>query len=123
MHFDGARSRHGAGAGIMLISLAGEETIHYFHLEFDCTNNVAEYEAFLLGLELARDIKIKCLSVIGDSDLIVSQVRNQFVAKCYHPDGNLFFKACLSNLTQPEESDRDGLMDFQEFVAATLHVH
>ena len=77
----GARSRHGAGVGIVLISPAGEESIYSFRLEFDCTNNVAEYEALLLGLEIARDMKIKCLSVIGDFDLVVSQVRNQFAAK------------------------------------------
>ena len=40
-----------------------------------------EYEALLLGLELAREMKINCLNVIGDSDLVVSQVKNQFVAK------------------------------------------
>ena len=81
MCFDGAKSRHGAGAGIVLISPGGEEIIYSFRLEFDCTNNVAEYEALLLRLELAGDMKIKCLSVIRDSDLVVSQVRNQFVAK------------------------------------------
>ena len=64
--------RNGVRAGIVLISPAGEETIHSFHLEFECTNNLLEYEALLLGLELARDMKIKCLSAIGDSDLVVS---------------------------------------------------
>ena len=54
----------------------GEESIYAFRLEFDCTNNVAKHEALLLGLEIARDLKVKCLSVIGDSDLIVSQVKS-----------------------------------------------
>ena len=81
MRFDGARSRHGAGAGIVLISPVGEECIYSFPLKIDYTNNLAEYEALLLGLEIDRDIKIKCLSVIGDFDLVVSQVRNQFAAK------------------------------------------
>ena len=49
MHFDGAKSRHGAGVGIVLILPAGEETMHSFRLEFDCSNNVVEYEALLLG--------------------------------------------------------------------------
>ena len=61
MHFDDANSSHGAGAGIVLISLAREETIHSFRLEFDCNNNVAEYEALLLGLGIARDMKIKVI--------------------------------------------------------------
>ena len=73
--------RHGSGAGIVLISPSGEEKYFSFHLEFEATNNVVEYEALLFGLEITRDQKIKCLSVIGDSDLIVSQVKNQFAAK------------------------------------------
>jgi len=35
----------------------------------------------LLGLELAREMNIKMLKVIGDSDLIVQQIRNQCAAK------------------------------------------
>lgn len=81
MHFDGALSRHSAGARVVITFPSGEETIYSFRLEFDCTNNVVEYEALLLGLEIARDRKIKCLSVVGDSNLIVSQARNQFAAK------------------------------------------
>ena len=81
MHFDGAKSRHGAGAGIVLISPSGEEKCFSFRLEFEATNNVAEYEALLLGLEISQDQKINFLSVIGDLDLIVSHVKNQFVAK------------------------------------------
>jgi ribonuclease HI len=50
-------------------------------LEFDCTNNITEYEELLLGLELARDMKIKMLRVIGDSDLVVMQIEDHFVAK------------------------------------------
>ena len=34
-----------------------------------------------MGLEIARDQKIKCPIVIGDLDLIVSQVKNQFAAE------------------------------------------
>lgn len=50
-------------------------------LEFDCANNITEYEELLLGLELARDMKIKMLRVIGDSDLVVMQIEDHFVAK------------------------------------------
>ena len=37
---------------------------------------------FLLGLEIAKDMGIKMLSIKGDSDLIVSQVRSRFACKC-----------------------------------------
>ena len=54
IHFDGAKSRHGVGAGIILISPSGEEKCFSFHLEFEATNNVAEYEALLLGLDISQ---------------------------------------------------------------------
>lgn len=81
LHFDGAKSRRGAGAGIVITSPQGEHKMHTFRLEFECTNNIAEYEALLIGLEISRESKIKQLKVIGDSDLIVSQIKGKFVTK------------------------------------------
>lgn len=37
-----------------MVSPRGKEFTHELKLEFDCTNNVAEYEALLLGLDAAR---------------------------------------------------------------------
>jgi hypothetical protein len=50
-------------------------------LEFDCTNIVAKYEFLLLGLELARGMKVKVLKVVDDFDLIIQLVRNQYATK------------------------------------------
>jgi ribonuclease HI len=69
----------GSGVGIVLISPSKEATFFSYRLEFDCTNNIVEYEALLIGLNLALDRNIKCLRVIGDSDLVVSQVKRKFV--------------------------------------------
>jgi len=44
---------------------------------------VAEYEAFLLGLELAKRLKVQNLSVFSDSEIIVKKVRNLCQTK--HP--------------------------------------
>jgi ribonuclease HI len=54
-----------------------------FKLEFETTNNIAEYEALVLGLRVAKDMKIEELSVFGDAKLIVHQVKNIYQAK--HP--------------------------------------
>ena len=43
---------------------------------FDCTNNIAEYEACILGLEVSIDLRIKHLEVYGDSTLVIYQVND-----------------------------------------------
>ncbi|XP_004246805.1 uncharacterized protein [Solanum lycopersicum] len=42
-------------------------------LQFNCTNNMAEYEACILGLKMAIDMIVHELLVIGDSDLLIHQ--------------------------------------------------
>ena len=40
-------------------------------LEFECTNNTAEYEALIQGLKKAIEFKVKNLKVYGDYEVIV----------------------------------------------------
>ena len=81
MNFDGAHSRSGKGAGVVITSPKGQIFNFAFRLEFEATNNVAKCEALLLGLEIAKDMGIKMLNIRGDSDLIILQVKNQFSCK------------------------------------------
>ncbi|XP_057832816.2 uncharacterized protein LOC131043604 [Cryptomeria japonica] len=46
-----------------------------------CTNNIAEYETLLLGLEIAKKHGIQLLRVFGDSKLLVSQIRSKYASK------------------------------------------
>jgi hypothetical protein len=73
MNFDGAFSRAGKGVGIVLQAPNGEVLKFSNRLEFDATNNVAEYEALLLGLELCKDRGVKCLNIKGDLDLVIQK--------------------------------------------------
>lgn len=45
------------------------------------TNNVAEYRALLLGIELARDLGASEVELVGDSQLIVRQVQGAYRVK------------------------------------------
>jgi ribonuclease HI len=81
LYFDGAHSSTVSGAGIVLRSHDNETTLFLYRLEFDCANNIVEYKALILGINLAIDMNIKNLHVKGDSDLIVSQVNRNFFAK------------------------------------------
>ena len=77
MYFDGASNALGCGVGAVLISLEGNHCSFTAKLSFDCTNNVAEYEACVLGLQVAIEKKIKRLSVYGDSALIICQLNGE----------------------------------------------
>ena len=46
-------------------------------LEFECTNNMAEYEDLAQGLRKAIDMVAKAIECLGDSEIIVKQVWNQ----------------------------------------------
>ena len=48
------------------------------------TNNVAEYRALLLGIELARELGADEVELVGDSQLIVRQVQGEYKVKQEH---------------------------------------
>jgi ribonuclease HI len=88
LYFDGSKSKEGVGAGCIIIDLAGNKTLLACRLEFECTNNIVEYEALLQGLRKALDMHIQNLIVFGDSEIVVRQVRNSIYCltphlKCY----------------------------------------
>lgn len=76
LYFDGSKSTEGSGAGCILVSPQGEKTMLSCRLEFECTNNTAEYEALIQGLYKAIGLEVRYLKVFGDSEIIVKQVRN-----------------------------------------------
>jgi hypothetical protein len=59
MYFDGSLKLEGAGAGVLLISLMGEQLKYVRQIFWKVSNNEAEYEALLHGLRLAASLGIK----------------------------------------------------------------
>jgi ribonuclease HI len=47
----------------------------------DTTNNVAEYRALLLGLDLARSVGARSVEVVNDSELVARQIGGQYKVK------------------------------------------
>ena len=47
----------------------------------EATNNVAEYRAVLLGIDLARELGASELELVGDSELIVRQIKGEYKVK------------------------------------------
>ena len=47
----------------------------------EATNNVAEYRALLLGLELARDLGASEVELVNDSELVSRQIGGEYKVK------------------------------------------
>ncbi|XP_023745788.1 uncharacterized protein LOC111893943 [Lactuca sativa] len=69
LYTDGASSREGSGAGLILTSPKGEEVTYALRFDFHTSNNEAEYEALLAGLRLARQMGAKAVTALTDSRL------------------------------------------------------
>ena len=71
MYFDGAFSRHGAGAGAVLISPTRDKLYYAVQLCFQqgekVSNNIAEYEGLIAGLKAAAALGVKRLTIKGHS--------------------------------------------------------
>ncbi|KAH0737071.1 hypothetical protein KY290_035776 [Solanum tuberosum] len=67
MFFDGSVRRDGAGAGVVLISPEQLILTFSFVLGETYSNNAAEYQDLIVGLEMALDMKIPQLDVYADS--------------------------------------------------------
>ncbi|GKV19462.1 hypothetical protein SLEP1_g29723 [Rubroshorea leprosula] len=74
LYVDGASNSKGAGAGAVLIGPEHFRSEHALKFNFEATNNMAEYEALLLGLRLAAELKVTSLQVYSDSQLVVNQI-------------------------------------------------
>ena len=81
LHVDGSSNSSGAGAGLVLVSPEGIVTEYALRFEFPTTNNGAEYEALIAGLQIARELKVGRLQVYSDSQLVVGQVGGSYEAR------------------------------------------
>jgi len=81
LEFDGSVNKLGARAGLWVHNLENNHAKgHAYRLNFRCTNNMAEYEALLLGLKLVKKLGATRVSVLGDFDLIIQQIKGKFLA-------------------------------------------
>jgi ribonuclease HI len=83
MSFDGAVSKEGAGADVWISPPKVGTKLCSYKLAFDCTNNMAEYEALILGLKVLKELGAKRIAVHRDSELVINQVKGIYQSK--HP--------------------------------------
>ena len=83
VHVDGGARGNPGPAGIAAVASAAdgstvEEASAYIG---ETTNNVAEYRALLLGLELARRLAASEVEIVNDSELVARQIGGQYKVK------------------------------------------
>nr|ABB46826.1 retrotransposon protein, putative, Ty3-gypsy subclass [Oryza sativa Japonica Group] len=81
MYSDGSWSHKGASVAAVLTSPGGLPICYAARLQFDTTNNAAEYDAILLGLKKAKALGVRRLLIRTDSKLVAGHVDKSFEAK------------------------------------------
>jgi ribonuclease HI len=83
MIFNGAVNKEGLGVDVWINPPKVGTKICSYKLVFDCTNNMDEYEALILGLRVLKELGAKRIAVHGDSELVINQVKGIYQFK--HP--------------------------------------
>ena len=78
---DGAASAQGSGAGLILTSPEGIDIKYALRFGFRASNNEAEYEDVIVGLNLAHSMEVDQLEVCSDSQLVVKQIEDSYEAR------------------------------------------
>ena len=81
MRFDRSATTNSNGVGAVLSCEDGDTILLFFKLGLSCSNNAAEHEAYLTGLTVALSIGVKHMRVLGDFNLVVSQVKGDFALR------------------------------------------
>lgn len=105
MHIDGAsRGNPGDAAfGVYVADEAGQRVAELFGFLGRATNNVAEYQALLHGLEFALRRGARRVRVFSDSELVVKQINGQYRVR--HADMLPLFQRARGLLSRFERAE------------------
>ena len=66
---------------MVLQSPEGDKLKYKIRLQYQPTNNEVEYEALLKRLELVKSVEARSILILGDSQLVMSQINGTYEAK------------------------------------------
>ena len=78
---DGAANAQWSGVGLILTSPDGIDIDYALRFGFRASNNEVEYEAVIVGLNLAHSMEVDQLKVCSDSQLVVKQIEDSYEAR------------------------------------------
>lgn len=98
LYIDGAcRGNPGiGGVGVYITDAKGNAFHHARKHLGHCTNNIAEYEALLLGLKICHKEGVRNISIRSDSELLVRQIGGFYKVK--QPHLRLLYSQALTQL-------------------------
>jgi ribonuclease HI len=96
LFFDGSSCGKGGGVGILLISPRGEMFEFAIPIQPTVTNNQAEYEALLRGLQYFKEAKAISDEIYGDSELVIKQLNGQY--ECRNDIQRNYYEECMEIL-------------------------
>lgn len=73
-YVDVARNHDGVELGLAIVSPHGDVAYRSVRCGFPVTNNMAEYEAMLLGLDATKELGARRVIIQSDSQLVVNQI-------------------------------------------------
>ena len=100
--FDGYSTEKSIGARIVIISPKGKMTTLSFNSAFKCTNNQAEYESLVTGLETLMELRAQEAHIIRDSQLVLRHLTEEY--------------KCNNLLLAPYYTTSTKLLDYFHFV-------
>jgi ribonuclease HI len=115
LFFDGSSCGKGDGVGILLISPRGEMFEFAIPIQPTVTNNQAEYEALLRGLQYLKEAKAISVEISRDSELVIEQLNGQY--ECRNDILRNYYEECKENLKSfqlvilqhiPRENNEEG---------------
>ncbi|XP_075655795.1 uncharacterized protein LOC142625922 [Castanea sativa] len=81
VYVDGAANQRGSGVGLVIISPDKIVIKKFLIMGFSATNNEAEYETLLIGMNMVQKMGGKNVEMFSDSRLVVGQVEGELEAK------------------------------------------
>ena len=78
IHTDGLSNQHAGGVGVVIQTPKGDKIECMIRLDFPITNNEAEYEALVAGLDLVRAAGAENMIIHCNSQVITSQINGDY---------------------------------------------
>ena len=81
IYTDRSSNRRAGGASVVIQTLQGDKIQCMIRLDFPTTNNEAEYETLVAGLDLVKAVGVENIVVHCDSQVVTSQINGDYECK------------------------------------------